>query len=98
MKQISTIDTPKNASIAAHEAGFSALPLSDAMLANLDRLGYHTMTLIQAASLPVALIGKDLIAQAKTSSGIANAAVFPLPVFACAMRSFPMSATGRLAA
>ena len=50
MKQIPTIDTPKSAPIAAHEAGFSALPLSAAMLVNLDRLGYHTMTLIQAAS------------------------------------------------
>ena len=62
MKQISTIQAPIDAPLAAHEAGFSALPLSAAMLANLERLGYHTMTLIQAASLPVALIGKDLIA------------------------------------
>ncbi len=84
MKQISTIQDPNSAAVAtplaAHEAGFAALPLSAAMLANLDRLGYHTMTLIQAASLPVALIGKDLIAQAKTGSG--KTAAFAIPLLA----------------
>ncbi|MBU9410550.1 ATP-dependent RNA helicase DbpA [Burkholderia multivorans] len=48
---------------------FSALPLTPAMLANLEQLGYVDMTPIQAASLPIALAGHDLIAQAKTGSG-----------------------------
>ena len=48
---------------------FSELPLSPAMLANLRQLDYLTMTPIQAASLPLALAGHDLIAQAKTGSG-----------------------------
>jgi len=48
---------------------FSELPLSAAMLANLAQLEYLTMTPIQAASLPLALAGQDLIAQAKTGSG-----------------------------
>ncbi|MDP3701119.1 MAG: ATP-dependent RNA helicase DbpA [Hylemonella sp.] len=48
---------------------FSTLPLSPAMLENLQQLGYSAMTPIQAASLPVALLGKDLIAQAQTGSG-----------------------------
>ncbi|MBC7941897.1 MAG: ATP-dependent RNA helicase DbpA [Chitinophagaceae bacterium] len=48
---------------------FSQLSLSPAMLANLQRLGYSTMTAIQAASLPLALAGHDVIAQAKTGSG-----------------------------
>ena len=39
------------------------------MLANLTQLGYHTMTPIQAKSLPVILNRQDLIAQAKTGSG-----------------------------
>jgi ATP-independent RNA helicase DbpA len=39
------------------------------MLANLQQLGYLSMTAIQAASLPAALLGKDIIAQAKTGSG-----------------------------
>jgi len=50
-------------------APFSQLPLAPAMLANLAQLGYLNMTPIQAASLPIALAGHDLIAQAKTGSG-----------------------------
>ena len=48
---------------------FDTLPLPPAALENLRRLGYLEMTPIQAASLPVALQGRDLIAQAKTGSG-----------------------------
>ena len=48
---------------------FDQLPLAPAVLANLRQLGYLNMTPIQAASLPIALAGHDLIAQAKTGSG-----------------------------
>jgi len=48
---------------------FFNLPLPPEVLDNLKSLGYHTMTPIQAASLPPLLQGKDLIAQAKTGSG-----------------------------
>ena len=50
------------------------------MLANLKRLGYLGMTPIQAAGLPLALAGKDLIAQAKTGSG--KTVAFALPLLA----------------
>ena len=50
-------------------ASFASLPLTPAFLANLDTLGYHQMTEIQAQSLPAVLEGRDLIAQAKTGSG-----------------------------
>jgi ATP-independent RNA helicase DbpA len=59
---------------------FSALPLNEASLANLAQLGYHQMTPIQAASLPPALAGKDLIAQAQTGSG--KTAAFALALLA----------------
>jgi ATP-dependent RNA helicase DbpA len=52
-----------------NSTSFSSLPLAPAQLANLDSLGYHQMTTIQAQSLPVILDGRDLIAQAKTGSG-----------------------------
>lgn len=48
------------------------------MLDNLDSLGYREMTAIQAASLPLALSGQDLIAQAETGSG--KTAAFALPL------------------
>ena len=51
------------------ETSFSSLPLPPAQLGNLDSLGYHQMTPIQAATLPLALGGRDLVAQAKTGSG-----------------------------
>ena len=59
---------------------FDTLALPPATLENLTRLGYHEMTAIQAASLPPALLGKDLIAQAKTGSG--KTAAFALALLA----------------
>ena len=50
------------------------------MLANLDSLDYRVMTPVQAASLPLALAGKDLIVQAKTGSG--KTVAFTLPLLA----------------
>jgi ATP-independent RNA helicase DbpA len=60
--------------------GFDSLALAPATLENLSRLGYHEMTAIQAASLPPALAGRDLIAQAKTGSG--KTAAFALALLA----------------
>ncbi|MBL0075910.1 MAG: ATP-dependent RNA helicase DbpA [Rhodocyclaceae bacterium] len=57
---------------------FSQLPLSPAMQLTLQQLGFHQMTPIQAASLPLTLAGKDLIAQAKTGSG--KTVAFALPM------------------
>jgi ATP-dependent RNA helicase DbpA len=59
---------------------FSQLPLPPGTLANLQQLGYLGMTPIQAAALPLALAGHDLIAQAKTGSG--KTATFALTVLA----------------
>ena len=59
---------------------FDTLPLTPAAQENLRRLGYTTMTPIQAASLPHALAGRDLIAQAKTGSG--KTAAFALALLA----------------
>ncbi|MCF7848829.1 MAG: DEAD/DEAH box helicase, partial [Kiritimatiellales bacterium] len=59
---------------------FSQHPLSAAQLSNLDSLGYHDMTPVQAAALPGALAGEDLIIQARTGSG--KTAVFALALLA----------------
>jgi len=49
---------------------FSTLNILPAeQLANLNELGYHAMTPVQAAALPAILAGKDVRAQAKTGSG-----------------------------
>ena len=57
---------------------FDDLSLSPGLRASLKQLEYVTMTPIQAASLPIALNGHDLIAQAKTGSG--KTAAFALPL------------------
>ena len=59
---------------------FRTLALSPSTLANLQQLGYTQMTPIQAASLPPALLGKDVIAQASTGSG--KTAAFALALLA----------------
>jgi len=51
--------------------------LPQELIANLDSLEYREMTEIQAESIPVALEGRDLIAQAKTGSG--KTAAFGIP-------------------
>ncbi len=72
--------TPPSSSPAEKTAGrsFNELPLSPTLKATLEQLEYLTMTAIQAASLPIALAGHDLIAQAKTGSG--KTAAFALPL------------------
>lgn len=59
---------------------FSTLALPAALLENLHSLGYHQMTPIQAAALPIVLQGQDLIAQAQTGSG--KTAAFALGILA----------------
>ena len=65
---------------SASPNSFDKLALSPASLANLQRLGYVEMTAIQVESLPPALEGKDVIAQAKTGSG--KTAAFALALLA----------------
>jgi ATP-independent RNA helicase DbpA len=69
-----------NSATDAPALSFSRLPLTPATLANLQALGYTTMTPIQAAALPLALAGHDLIAQAATGSG--KTAAFALALLA----------------
>ena len=71
-------DTIQNPFSSASARSFTELPLSPGMQATLQQLGYLMMTPIQAASLPLALGGHDLIAQAKTGSG--KTAAFALPL------------------
>ncbi|MEJ5991130.1 ATP-dependent RNA helicase DbpA [Ramlibacter sp. PS3R-8] len=62
------------------DRSFASLRLSAPMLQNLQRLEYVEMTPVQAASLPLALSGRDVIAQAKTGSG--KTAAFALALLA----------------
>jgi ATP-dependent RNA helicase DeaD len=57
--------------------GFHALTLSTPVLAALDRAAYFEPTPIQAALVPAALSGRDVIGQAQTGTG--KTAAFLLP-------------------
>ncbi|MGI4812188.1 MAG: ATP-dependent RNA helicase DbpA [Janthinobacterium lividum] len=74
------MNSPASSTAAAPGAPFNQLSLPAATLANLAQLGYLEMTPIQAASLPIALAGHDMIAQAKTGSG--KTAAFALALLA----------------
>ncbi len=50
-------------------SSFNALGLSSAMAANLEQLGFHQPTDIQAKALPHCLARRDVIAMAQTGSG-----------------------------
>jgi ATP-dependent RNA helicase DeaD len=66
-----------SALLAEPRGGFRDLALSPALLAALDRAGYHEPTPIQAALIPEALSGRDVIGQAQTGTG--KTAAFMLP-------------------
>src|SRR2546428_13732120 len=59
------------------QSGFHSLSLSSAILAALGRARYFEPTPIQAAFIPVALTGRDVIGQAQTGTG--KTAAFLLP-------------------
>ncbi|MCF2948611.1 ATP-dependent RNA helicase DbpA [Paraglaciecola aquimarina] len=48
---------------------FASLGLKNALLDNLESMGFKEMTDIQAMSLPAIIEGKDVVAKAKTGSG-----------------------------
>jgi ATP-dependent RNA helicase DeaD len=59
------------------QSGFRTLSLSPSLLAALHRAAYHEPTPIQAALIPRALSGRDVIGQAQTGTG--KTAAFLLP-------------------
>jgi ATP-dependent RNA helicase DeaD len=65
--------------LAQPRSGFRALGLNPELLAALDRVGYLEPTPIQAALIPEALTGRDVIGQAQTGTG--KTAAFLLPFF-----------------
>jgi ATP-dependent RNA helicase RhlE len=64
--------------VAADAAPFSAMPLAAPILKALASAGLVTPTPIQAAAIPLALEGRDLIGLAQTGTG--KTAAFALPI------------------
>lgn len=57
---------------------FNELSLPEALQASLQAIKFETPTPIQAASIPIALTGKDLIGRAQTGTGKTAAFVIPM--------------------
>jgi len=57
---------------------FSSLLIDEPLLDAIEQLGFKEMTEVQAAAIPQALEGKDLIVNARTGSGKTLAYVVPL--------------------
>jgi ATP-dependent RNA helicase DeaD len=63
-------------SVEAHTS-FHSMPLNPSVLAALDRVKYAQPTPIQAALIPRALMGRDVIGQAQTGTGKTAAFLVP---------------------
>jgi ATP-dependent RNA helicase DeaD len=76
--------------MAKARTGFSALGLSNDLVAALAALGYEEPTPVQDAAIPLMLAGRDVLAQAATGTG--KTAAFALPML---QRITEAGATGR---
>lgn len=61
----------------AHSS-FLTMNLSRPLLKAITTLGFHSPTPIQAATIPVALLGKDIVGNAVTGSGKTAAFIIPM--------------------
>ncbi|XP_019093943.1 PREDICTED: DEAD-box ATP-dependent RNA helicase 31-like [Camelina sativa] len=68
---------------------FDQYPLSPLSLKAMKDAGYETMTVVQEATLPVILKGKDVLAKAKTGTG--KTVAFLLPSIEVVVKSPPTS-------
>ncbi|GMM55512.1 putative ATP-dependent RNA helicase [Maudiozyma humilis] len=78
---ISDFYAPESESAEAKEqthTNFNSLSLSRPVLKGLSNLGYTKPSPIQSATIPIALLGKDIIAGAVTGSG--KTAAFMIPI------------------
>ncbi len=64
--------------MTAPATGFADLELSETMLASLEAAGYEQPTPIQAGLIPRALLGIDVLGQARTGTG--KTAAFAIPI------------------
>lgn len=79
MSETGTTHPPTTPS-SNHEpaASFESMGLSSAMLAALEAAGYTSPTPVQAGTIPLALKGVDVMAQARTGTGKTAAFVIPI--------------------
>ncbi|KAJ0266076.1 DEAD-box ATP-dependent RNA helicase 26 [Hirschfeldia incana] len=72
---------------------FDQFPLSPLSLRAIKDAGFETMTVVQEATLPIILKGKDVLAKAKTGTG--KTVAFLLPSIEAVIKSPPASRDSR---
>lgn len=73
---------------------FNALPLSRQTLDSIERMGFETMTEVQARTIPPLLAGKDVLGAARTGSGKTMAFLVPSVEMLNQLRFKPANGTG----
>ena len=71
-------DVKKSTSIETSSKGFQNMSLSRPILRGLASLGFSTPTPIQSKTIPIALLGKDVVGGAVTGSGKTAAFIVPI--------------------
>ncbi|RSH77201.1 ATP-dependent RNA helicase [Apiotrichum porosum] len=89
-----TLDGPPTASTDYERVPFSSLPLSPATLSSIERMGFETMTEVQARTIPPLLAGKDVLGAARTGSGKTMAFLVPSVEMLNQLRFKPANGTG----
>lgn len=87
-----TLPTPVNAPKAAYErVPFSTLSLSPPTSSAIQRMGFETMTEVQARTIPPLLAGKDVLGAARTGSGKTMAFLVPSVEMLSTLRFKPVN-------
>ncbi|KAL7422158.1 ATP-dependent RNA helicase [Cryptotrichosporon argae] len=82
------------AASAYERVPFSSLSLSPATTRSIERMGFETMTEVQARTIPPLLAGKDVLGAARTGSGKTMAFLVPSVEMLSTLRFKPANGTG----
>uniref|UniRef100_A0A5B7BIP0 ATP-dependent RNA helicase n=1 Tax=Davidia involucrata TaxID=16924 RepID=A0A5B7BIP0_DAVIN len=88
-RSISSRTSPEKSDSYLSETRFDQCSVSPLSLKGIKDAGYEKMTVVQEATLPVILKGKDVLAKAKTGTG--KTVAFLLPSIEVVVKSAPVS-------
>ncbi|CAA0816626.1 DEAD-box ATP-dependent RNA helicase 26 [Striga hermonthica] len=86
--QLAQSSIPVSSDSHLSESRFDQCPISPLSFKAIKDAGYERMTLVQEATLPVILKGKDVLAKAKTGTG--KTVAFLLPAIELVVKSSPV--------